>query len=458
MADAHRGLSGAIQGNAIDYDALAKAIDAATKEGTTAVGSYINAAVGFEAEFTQAIQSGSAEQAQAVAANYADQAAQARASLGDQLVAFTLAYAQMHEVSDETTRAVLAQIEETFGTTGTIAATAMLDLEGNIKSAMSGGGEAVAGLGGKLNTTTDDAIDLKQKMDALKGEYIADIVSNAKSAQSDIEDVRHALDGIPKRVSIEIHTNYTSSGGGGAGAGGGGQGAAPGFSARASGGPVETGTPYIVGEHGPELFVPDDSGDILNTGDTRQMLRPAPAGAPSGGLAGMFKADAIKAVQGFVDGLHEGQRAVAQAAGDLVGAAASGIEQGGTTVASAVKGIAKQVEEAVGGAGGRSRNSGDSHQAMQDTIDAITSDWPGRASGGPVRVGQGYMVGEHGPELFSPGMGGTITPPATAGQILAGGANMTNITNSRTYNYAPTYAGTPRAPSVDFATLQAWSS
>ncbi len=453
MTDAHTGLSGAVQANAIDYEALARAIEAATAAGTTAVGNYIDAAIGFEAEFTQAIRDGNAEQALSVAQNYADQAAAARTSLGDQLVAFTLAYAQMHEVSDETTRAVLAQIEQTFGTSGTIAATAMLDLEGDIKSAMSGGGQSVAGLGEKLNATTDDAIDLKQRMDALKGEYVADIVSNAKSAQSDIDDVRHALDGIPKRVSIEIHTNYTSSGTMARGSGDG----PSSFGARASGGPVDQGTPYIVGEHGPELFVPDGSGDVINNSDTRQMMKPAPTGAPSGGIAGMFKADATRAVQGFVDGLHEGQRAVALAAGDLVGAAASGMEQGGTTVVSAVKGIAKQVEEAVGAGGKKSRRDGDNHQAVQDLINEAGANWPGRASGGPVRAGHGYMVGERGPELFMPAASGTIAPPATAGQILAGGGVTNNVSSSRTYNYAPTYAATPRAPSTDFATMQAWS-
>jgi hypothetical protein len=35
------------------------------------------------------------------------------------------------------------------------------------------------------------------------------------------------------------------------------------MSARANGGPVSTGTPYIVGERGPELFVPNNSGNIV---------------------------------------------------------------------------------------------------------------------------------------------------------------------------------------------------
>ena len=35
------------------------------------------------------------------------------------------------------------------------------------------------------------------------------------------------------------------------------------FGKRASGGPVTGGKPYVVGERGPELFVPNSSGSIV---------------------------------------------------------------------------------------------------------------------------------------------------------------------------------------------------
>ena len=41
---------------------------------------------------------------------------------------------------------------------------------------------------------------------------------------------------------------------------------------KASGGPVAAGTPYIVGEQGQELFIPGQSGTIINNSDTKQML------------------------------------------------------------------------------------------------------------------------------------------------------------------------------------------
>ncbi len=51
---------------------------------------------------------------------------------------------------------------------------------------------------------------------------------------------------------------------------------------------------------------------------------------------------------------------------------------------------------------------------------------PGRASGGPVGMGQPYMVGEEGPELFIPGMSGTIIPN---GASAGGGSIVLNINN-----------------------------
>lgn len=49
--------------------------------------------------------------------------------------------------------------------------------------------------------------------------------------------------------------------------------------ARADGGPVEGGQPYLVGERGPELYVPEGSGQIVPLGDTSEgQLRSTPEG------------------------------------------------------------------------------------------------------------------------------------------------------------------------------------
>ncbi len=51
------------------------------------------------------------------------------------------------------------------------------------------------------------------------------------------------------------------------------------FGHLASGGPAEANRPYIVGERGPELFVPSQSGGVMRNEDMRQMMGRSPAGA-----------------------------------------------------------------------------------------------------------------------------------------------------------------------------------
>jgi hypothetical protein len=49
-----------------------------------------------------------------------------------------------------------------------------------------------------------------------------------------------------------------------------------------------------------------------------------------------------------------------------------------------------------------------------------------RAAGGPVTGGQSYLVGERGPEIFTPGASGGITP----NNALGGNMNLTvNVVN-----------------------------
>lgn len=55
------------------------------------------------------------------------------------------------------------------------------------------------------------------------------------------------------------------------------------------------------------------------------------------------------------------------------------------------------------------------------SYDAYLSQFPARASGGPVMAGQTYMVGEQGPEPFTPAINGYISPAGSGGSA-AGGA------------------------------------
>ena len=44
---------------------------------------------------------------------------------------------------------------------------------------------------------------------------------------------------------------------------------------RAVGGPVSAGTPYVIGEQGPELFVPSGSGTIIPNGQLGAAMSPS---------------------------------------------------------------------------------------------------------------------------------------------------------------------------------------
>lgn len=46
----------------------------------------------------------------------------------------------------------------------------------------------------------------------------------------------------------------------------------------------------------------------------------------------------------------------------------------------------------------------------KDTTGKTGGSGGGKALGGPVPANMSYLVGENGPELFTPGVGGTITP------------------------------------------------
>lgn len=73
---------------------------------------------------------------------------------------------------------------------------------------------------------------------------------------------------------------------------------------RASGGPVRRGTPYIVGEQGWELFVPDSAGQILNQRQLAGSKYSTTAGAVGGGSTSVLI---------NLQGLNGGPRAFAEA-------------------------------------------------------------------------------------------------------------------------------------------------
>ena len=70
------------------------------------------------------------------------------------------------------------------------------------------------------------------------------------------------------------------------------------FTPRANGGPVAGGTPYLVGERGPELFMPGTGGSVVNNNDLRSAMGGRPGGANGSPVLNMsFQSTTINGVE-----------------------------------------------------------------------------------------------------------------------------------------------------------------
>jgi len=120
--------------------------------------------------------------------------------------------------------------------------------------------------------------------------------SQIKAVEGELRRAKAAADAYAGRYVAEIITNYTYNVGGNdynreANRGS--------FSKRAAGGPVVRGKPYIVGENGPEIVVPDDSGRVLSAGASRGLMV---QGAMTGLQSSMGGGGTVQEVRLTVDG------------------------------------------------------------------------------------------------------------------------------------------------------------
>lgn len=100
-------------------------------------------------------------------------------------------------------------------------------------------------------------------------------------AISGLDATLRRINGLPDKT-VTVTIDYVSRGNGyGYGAPAAGQPAPRGgtYGARAGGGPVSTGQPYIVGEEGPELIYPTGPGQVIPHRESMAMLRGANSGA-----------------------------------------------------------------------------------------------------------------------------------------------------------------------------------
>jgi len=93
------------------------------------------------------------------------------------------------------------------------------------------------------------------------------VITQLDNAAARAFNLKEAIEALPSVKEITVRINQEGSAEvtwGGSG---------PALTERAAGGPVYAGRPYMVGEGGPELFVPRQTGDIVNHQRTQQITR-----------------------------------------------------------------------------------------------------------------------------------------------------------------------------------------
>lgn len=104
---------------------------------------------------------------------------------------------------------------------------------------------------------------------------VAGVLDGSKSISDALKDMVNDFIAQLARLAAQKFTEqlFGQMGSGDTGAAGGWlSGLFGAFTARASGGPVSPGVPYLVGEQGPELIVPSASGTVISAGKTASML------------------------------------------------------------------------------------------------------------------------------------------------------------------------------------------
>ncbi len=174
---------------------------------------------------------------------------------------------------------------------------------GETEFGVAGDGTVAGGLSNAIAKLKEDLDPIKLQVDAIVNGATAigtafstafgEVITGAKSTQQALADafksigdafISMAVDIIAKQMTLIIlQTIFNALSGGGSALSTAnknltGTGALkttiPGFAVggRAQGGPVANNTPYIVGERGPELFVPNSGGSIVNNRNLRSAM------------------------------------------------------------------------------------------------------------------------------------------------------------------------------------------
>lgn len=231
---------------------------------------------GIDDQITQ-LRTAYADQEENAAQSYARQQQAQQQHLGQMLIDYTVAQAQLGNIAKDKAAEITAALEEQYGLQESSTATTFLNMAQSIDQYAADSGASIDTLIGDLQDQQHQAAETQKAMDKYATEYVATQVNNFMDGKSDAENYISALERIPKTVTTEVKTRYTSEGkpdtnNQEATVGG----------ARAEGGPVDAMTPYLVGERGMEIVTPTTAGYVTPTDAIRRALAsPAQMGSMS---------------------------------------------------------------------------------------------------------------------------------------------------------------------------------
>jgi TP901 family phage tail tape measure protein len=213
-----------------------------------------------------AAKAGYADQENAAASSYAAQQAAQNQHLGQMLIDYTVAQAQLGNIAKEKAAEITAALEKEYGLQESSTATTFLHMAGSIDKFASSSGASIQGLVGDLRDQQRQAGETQRALDQYAKEYVATQTNNFLAGKIDADEYRHALENIPKEINTTVTTTYRNKQDN--------RGDDPSQQSpgRALGGPIESGQAYLVGEKGPEMIIPSQSGTVLSASETRRAI------------------------------------------------------------------------------------------------------------------------------------------------------------------------------------------
>jgi len=215
-----------------------------------------------------------ADQEGAAALSYARQQEAQRQHLGQMLIDYTVAQAQLGNISKDKAAEITAGLEKEYGLQESSTATTFLRMAGSIdKFAQQAGGD-INDLIGDLHDQGQAAEDTQRKLDNYAKEYVAKQTNNFLDGKQNADSYIESLERIPKEITTTVTTRYETSGqrseedqnprhqGGGDGGGGG----------KAAGGSMQAMDSYLVGERGPEIVTPNTDSYVTPTSAIRNAM------------------------------------------------------------------------------------------------------------------------------------------------------------------------------------------